>query len=159
MKHKRLGTLVVLGALAVPAIAVAQPSDLPEQAAARVAEAQSNAAAVAQEMASENARGLSEDKTTGLARAREVSNSWKFTGEDKPGNGNGQALGVGRADAVHAALEVGTSPSDLGSHGETVSAAASEMVVAFDGLKAKDEDHPGRGDGVGLGGDGGDDES
>ena len=148
MKHKRLGTALLAGALAIPTVAIAQPSDLPEQAAARVAEAQSNAAAAAHDMASDNARGKSEDKTTGQDRAAEVSNSWKFTGADKPGNGN--ALGAGHADAVHAALAAGTSPSDLGSHGENVSAGAAEMVAAFDGLKAN-------GNGNGIGGEGDED--
>ena len=163
MKFKRLGAALLAGALAIPTVALAQPSDLPEQAAERVAEAQSNVAAAAHDMASDNARGKSEDKTTGQARAAEVSNSWKFTGVDKPGsgngNGNGNALGAGHADAVRAALAAGTSPSDLGSHGETVSAAAAEMVAAFDGLKANGNGNGnGNGNANGNDGEGGGDE-
>ncbi|NIU64084.1 MAG: hypothetical protein GWN73_00985, partial [Actinobacteria bacterium] len=91
----------------------------------------------------EKARGGDADKTTGLARAAEVSNSWRFTGAEKPGNGN--ALGVGRSDDVHAALAAGVSPSSLPSHGEAVSAAAREMAQAFNGMKAKPDGHPGKG--------------
>lgn len=137
---KRIGILLAVGVVAIPAMAIAQTSQLPEHAAARVAEAHAQAVAVAQEMASENARGLDENKTTGLARAAEVSKSWRFTGVDRPGYGNGRALGTRRADAVHEALAAGKSPSSLGSHGESVSAAAHEMVEAFAGMKAKSED-------------------
>lgn len=140
---KRLGTALIVTLLAMPAAALASPSQLPDHAAEKVAAAQERAAYAASSMAAEKARGRNDDKTTGLARAAEVSNSWKFTGAGKPGNGN--AFGVGRSDDVHAALAAGVSPSSLPSHGEAVSDAAHEMTQAFNGMKAKPESHPGKG--------------
>lgn len=133
--------------LAMAAVATAAPADLPENAAATVAEAQARAAAAASEYAADKARGRDDNKTTGLARAAEVSSSWRFTGEDKPGNGNGRGLGQGRAQAVHEALANGESPSSLDRHGEAVSAAAHEMRDAFERMKNKPDEHPGNGKG------------
>lgn len=132
---KRLLPLLVVGALAFPAAAVAATPQLPEHAAETVAAAHSRAQVAAQEFAAEKARGHDENKSTGLARAAEVSNSWRFTGEDKPGNGNGRALGVGHSDDVHEALANGQSPSSLESHGKKVSAAAHEMIEAYQTMK------------------------
>ena len=154
----RFTILVVVATLAAPLAAGAASDRLPDHAAEKVAVAQAHAAAAAQELAAEKARGLDPNKTTGLERAAEVSRSWRFTGAEKPGNGNGRALGVGRADAVHAALAQGLPPSSLDSHGEAVSTAAQEMTKAFKGLKEKAEGHPGRGQGKGLGGPGGNDD-
>ena len=152
---RRLGTVLVVPVLVLPAVAAAAPSQLPDRAAERVASARTQAAAMAEEFTAEKARGHKEDKTTGLARAAEVSDSWRFTGEKRPGHGNGRALGVGHSDAVQDALANGESPSSLDSHGEAVSAAAHEMKEAFQGMKAKAEGHPGEGQGKGLGGPGG----
>lgn len=143
-----VGAVMIVGLLAVPAMAGAVPSQLPEHAAEKVAVAHATAAESASAHAADKARGHDPDKTTGLARAAEVSNSWRFTGETKPGKGNGKGLGVGRAAAVHEALAKGESPSALPSHGQAVSAAAREMRQAFDGMKAKREGHPGRGKGL-----------
>lgn len=155
---RRFSMLVAVATLVAPLAATAAPDGLPAHAVEKVAAAHAHAAAAAQELAAEKARGLDPDKTTGLERAAEVSQSWRFTGAENPGNGNGRALGVGRADAVHAALASGQSPSSLESHGESVSAAAREMGKAFQGLKAKADGHPGKGQGKGLGGPGGDDD-
>lgn len=133
--------------LAMAAVATATPADLPEDAAATVAEAHARAAAAASEFAADKAGGRDDDKTTGLARAAEVSSSWRFTREDQPGNGNGRGLGQGRAQAVHEALANGESPSSLDSHGEAVSAAAHEMRDAFEGMKNKPDGPPSRGKG------------
>ncbi len=154
---RRMGAIVLAVVLVIPAAAAAAQSGLPDHAAEKVAAAHAQAAEAAQEHAGEKARGQNPDKTTGLARAAEVSKSWKFTGEAKPGNGNGNALGQGRSDAVHEALASGVSPSTLDKHGESVSAAAKEMAAAFKAMKAKPEGHPGQGQGKGLGGPGGDD--
>ena len=143
--------------LIVPMAAAAAPADLPdlpEHAAEKVAAAHAKAAEAAGEMKGEG-RGLDPNRARGLDRAKEVSNSWLFTGDPKPGNGNGKALGQGRAEAVHDQLMEGNSPSDLGPHGQEVSQRARAMVKAFTGLKAKWEGHPGKGQGKGLGGPGG----
>ncbi len=140
---KRLGIVFIAAVMAVPAAALAAPTDLPEHAAERVAAAHAHAAETARGLSAEKARGRSDDKTTGLARAAEVSNSWRFTGGEKPGNG--KALGVGQSDAVHAALADGKSPASLESHGQAVSSAAHEMVNAFERMKAKPDGHPGKG--------------
>jgi hypothetical protein len=137
---KRLLPLLVIGALAIPAVAVAAMPQLPDHAAETVAAAHAKATGAAQEFASEKARGLDPDKTTGLARAAQVSSSWRFTGADKPGNGNGKALGVGHSDAVHEALANGQSPSSLENHGEQVSAAAHEMIQAYQTMKNRPAD-------------------
>lgn len=155
---RRFIILVVVATVAAPVAAGATTDRLPDHAAEKVAAAHARAVSVAQDFAAEKARGLDLNKTTGLERAAEVSNSWRFTGAEKPGNGNGRALGVGRADAVHAALANGQSPSSLDSHGEAVSAAAREMSEAFKGLKQKADGHPGKGQGKDLGGPGGDDD-
>lgn len=165
----KLAVIAVAALVALPATVLASPPELPEQAAERVAEARANAKDKAEQFANEKARGRDENKSTGLARAAEVSNSWRFTGADKPGNGVGQgngntdnpgkALGAGRAAAVHEALANGESPSDLPSHGEAVSAVAREMGGAYEAMKAKPADHPGKGEGKGLGGPGGDDDA
>lgn len=155
---KRIVILIAVATLTAPVAAMATTDRLPAHAAEKVAAAHSHAMSAAKEFAAEKARGLDPNKTTGLERAAEVSQSWRFTGADKPGDGNGRALGVGRADAVHAALANGRSPSSLGSHGEAVSGAAKELSRAFQGLKAKSDGHPGKGQGKGLGGPGGDDD-
>lgn len=137
-----LAVSVVFG---MSAAAAAVPSQLPEHAAAKVAGAQAKAAAAAEDFASDKARGQAGDKRTGLDRAAEVSSSWQFSGTDKPGSGNGRALGVGRSQAVHEALARGQSPSSLENHGEAVSAVSHEMRDAFERMKNKRDDHPGRG--------------
>jgi hypothetical protein len=157
-RFRAAGLVLASVVLILPVAAAAAPVELPtlpEHAAEKVAAAQAKAAEAAGEMKGEKARGLNPDKTTGLERAAEVSNSWRFTGEPKPGNGNGLALGQGRADLVHAALAAGISPSTLDKHGESVSAAARAMAKAFEGSKAKWDGHPGKGEGKGLGGPGG----
>jgi hypothetical protein len=140
---KRLGIGFIAFILGVPVAAVAAPTDLPEHAAATVAAAHAQAADAAKGLSADKARGRADDKTTGLARAAEVSNSWRFTGGDKPGNG--KALGVGRSDEVHDALAAGVSPASLESHGEAVSSAAHEMVNAFERMKGKPDGRPGKG--------------
>ena len=153
---RRLGLALVIALMALPTVAMAAPPQLPDHAAEKVAAAHAHAQQAAANFAAEKARGHAEDKTTGLARAAEVSNSWRFTGADKPGNGNGRALGAGHANAVHEALAAGQSPASLNSHGKAVSAAAAEMQAAFEKMKTKPDGHPGRGQGKGLGGPGGD---
>jgi hypothetical protein len=83
------------------------------------------------------ARGL-ERAEEALAAAAERKAARDGAGADgeKPGRG----LGRGHAAQVHTILFAGGSPSELPSHGETVSG----LARAFDKVKA---DHPGRGQG------------
>lgn len=162
---RRTTILTAAAALAVsvivPATAGAVPG-LSDEATATVAEARLVAATVAGELLHANGegRGLDPDRARGLARAQEVSQSWKFTGEDKPGNGPKQrdegARGSARSQQVHEALAAGLSPSAV--HNPGIDKPGKELQDAFNGFKAKREGHPGKGQGKGLGGPGGTDD-
>ncbi len=154
MSTRRLAVVALAMAVTIPAGAVAA-SPLPERASAVAEAARLHAAGVAQDILSARGagRGLDPDRTKGLARAAEVSQSWRFTGEAKPGKGpkSGNA-GQARAAQVHAALAAGASPSAV--HNPAVDKPGAELAAAFNSFKAKREDHPGKGQGKGLGGPG-----
>ena len=85
-----------------------------------------------------------EEKATGLERAAQAIEAAVVRKVDREGiefPGKGRALGRGHSAAVHAILAAGGSPSEIPSHGETVSA----LAEAFKLIKA---DHPGRGLGL-----------
>ena len=154
--------------MALPAGAAAVPGLSPD-AADTFATARTRAATTASELLAQapeatddassegegEGSGQDPNKTTGLARAAEVSNSWRFPGEDKPGNGRGMGIGSARSREVHAALTAGTSPSEITE--ADLDAAAAEMAGAFNSFKSKRAGHPGKGQGKGLGGPGGSD--
>lgn len=150
MRVSRIAALAaVLAATTVLGpIASAQPSeDVLDQARAAV------------QIGQEKARGMSHDapgqenRAQGLERAAEAIAAAADRAAERgaisnPGQGN--ALGRGRSAMVHAALLAGGSPSDLPSHGASVSAIAH----AFAQMKAADR--PGRGLGRGNAGSGDD---
>lgn len=148
-------------AMLLPSAALAVPG-LGEDSTAVVEQARLTAANAAAEIldAVGEGRGLDPDRARGLDRAREVSNSWRFTGADKPGNGpkpkDGKTNGSVRSQQVHEALAAGLSPSAV--HNPNIEKPGKELEDAFNGFKAKREGHPGKGQGKGLGGPGGPDE-
>lgn len=165
MRTRFVATAVAV-LMALPAGAVAVPGLSPDaaetfsaaraRAAITASELLAQASEATDDVASEDeGRGQDPNKTTGLARAAEVSNSWRFTGEEKPGNGRGMGVGSARSRAVHAALAAGTSPSEITD--EDLDAAAAELAGAFNSFRSKRDGHPGKGQGKGLGGPGGPD--
>lgn len=149
--------MLACAVLIVPLAAAAAPAelpDLPDHAAEKVAAAHAKAAKAVGEMKGDG-RGLDPDRARGLERAAEVSNSWIFTGDTKPGEGKGPVSSQGRAQDVHAALAAGLSPSQLDVDGDLMSERGKGLAKAFTGLKAKWDGHPGKGEGKGLGGPGG----
>ncbi|MBT8240391.1 MAG: hypothetical protein KJN63_04115 [Acidimicrobiia bacterium] len=148
-------------ALILPATALAVPG-VDDDATASIEKARVTAAAAASAMlqAEGEGRGLDPDRARGLERAKEVSNSWRFTGEDKPGNGpkpkDDKVTGNARSQQVHEALAAGLSPSAI--HNPNIDKPGKELEDAFNGFKQKRDGHPGKGQGKGLGGPGGPDE-
>ncbi|MDH3306874.1 MAG: hypothetical protein OEO77_05090 [Acidimicrobiia bacterium] len=122
-----LGGILMVAGIASPVLAVQAPGD----------DILANAwAAVGRGRAAVHALATDSEKATGLERAAQAieaaseRKALKDTG--KSNNGNGRALGKGRSAEVHAILLAGGSPSDLPSHGASVS----ELARAFKELKA-----------------------
>jgi hypothetical protein len=141
--------------LVVPAASATPSEDTLATARAAVAVGQGKAKGLANGHGAETpgqenrARGL-ERAEAAIAAAAERKAARDGTGAEgeKPGRG----LGRGHAAEVHAILLDGGSPSELPSHGETVSG----LAHAFGKVKA---DHPGQGQGLtNNGGDDGDKE-
>lgn len=163
MKYRRTSIATLAIALAIPSVALAGP-ELSSESAAIVASSRAvaSSAAAAMLQAEGEGRGLDPDRARGLERAAEVSKSWKFTGEPKPGKGPKADKGPNenisaRAQQVHEALAAGLSPSAV--HNPDIDKPGGEVASAFNKFKAKRENHPGKGQGKGLGGPGGDDRS
>lgn len=158
MKRRGVTSSLLAVFLFVPASALAVPglddASIATLEGARVGAA---AAATALLLAEGEGRGLDPDRARGLERAQEVSNSWRFTGADKPGNGpkttDGENRGSARSQQVHAALAAGLSPSAV--HNDAIDKPGKELEDAFNGFRAKRDGHPGQGQGKGLGGPGG----
>ncbi len=163
MNYRRTSIAVFAIAIAIPSAAIAGPG-LSTESAAVVASSRSVASAAATAMlhVEGEGRGLDPDRARGLERAAEVSKSWKFTGEEKPGKGpkidkEPKTNGSARSQQVHEALAAGLSPSAV--HNPNIDKPGGEVASAFNKFKAKRENHPGKGQGKGLGGPGGDDAS
>jgi hypothetical protein len=154
MNHRNRFAVVTVAALLgtsliAPAASAKPPADKLEHARTAVAIGQEKAKGHAAEAPGQEnrARGMerAEAAIAAAAERKAARDAAKAEG-DKPGRG----LGRGHAVDVHAALLAGGSPSELPSHGETVSG----LAHAFDKVKA---DHPGRGQGpTDKGGDDGD---
>jgi hypothetical protein len=142
----------LLGAsLIAPAASAKPPADKLERARTAVTIGQEKAKGHSAEAPGRQnrARGLerAEAAIAAAAERKAARDAAKAEG-DKPGRG----LGRGHAAEVHAILLANGSPSELPSHGETVSG----LAHAFDKVKA---DHPGQGKGrTKTGGDDGDGE-
>ena len=136
---RRIVTLAATGILAVSALAPAAQATPSEDTLQRAREAVEIGREKAKGMA-DKAKGQ-ENRARGLDRAaqalaaaaeRQAARAEGNAGDDKPGRG----VGRGHAAEVHAALLAGGSPSELPSHGKTVSG----LAKAFEKVKA---DNPG----------------
>ena len=138
---RRVAALALAGAVVMALIAPAALATPPDHVLDRAREA----VAEGRQAVEQIEEGPStEEKATGLDRAAEAIEAAAARKADREATefpGNGRALGRGHSAEVHAILAAGGSPSELPSHGETVSG----MAKAFDKLKA---DHPGRGQGL-----------